>query len=115
MTCQNNLKQLGLAAANYESANGCLAPGVNNNSGTSNGGGYSGSMAGTLAYLLPYVEQDNVYKTFGQGTWTIPSTAGYYSGTATVSIKTYLCPSDNAAGAPPANGPFPSSSTMRAR
>jgi len=106
MTCQNNLKQIGLAAANYESATGYLPPGCNNNSGTS--GGYTGSMAGTLAYLLPFVEQDNVYKTFASpGTWVMPSTAGYYNGSAsTATIKTFLCPTDNAAQASPSYGSF---------
>jgi len=106
LTCQNNMKQIGLAAANYESATGTLAPGCNNNSGTS--GGIGGSMAGTLAYLLPYVEQDNVYRTFASpGTWSMPSTAGYYNGSGrTASIKGYLCPSDNAASASPNYGCF---------
>jgi len=68
---------------------------------------YGGSMAGTLAYLLPYVEQDNVYKQFASGVWQFPSTVGYYSSSATYSsIKTYVCPSDNAAATTPAYGPF---------
>jgi len=105
MTCQNNLKQIGVAAANYESANGVLPPGNNNSAGT--GGGIGNSMAATLAYLLPYVEQDNVYRTFQAGTWTMPGTAGYYNGSgSTASIKTYLCPSDNAASISSGNGSF---------
>jgi len=105
MSCTNNMKQIGLAAHNYESGNGFLPPGINNNSGTT--GGYSGSMAGTLAYLLPYVEQDNIYKQFSSGVWTMPSTVGYYSSTATYAqVKYYLCPTDNAALASPANGSF---------
>jgi len=115
MTCQNNMKQIGLAAANYESAMGFLAPGCNNahpymypSPTTPDQNSFGGSMAGTLAYLLPYVEQDNVYRTFASpGTWALPSTAGYYNGSgATASIKTYLCPSDNAASASPSYGSF---------
>jgi prepilin-type N-terminal cleavage/methylation domain-containing protein/prepilin-type processing-associated H-X9-DG protein len=106
MTCSNNLKQIALGAHNYQSALGSFPPGVNNNNGTANSG-FAGSMAGTLAYLLPYVEQDNVYKQFAQGVWPIPSTVGYYSSSATqVSIKTFLCPSDNADTVAPANGSF---------
>jgi type II secretory pathway pseudopilin PulG len=47
---QNNMKQLALACHNYNDANGNLPPGVDANH-------FSAS-----AYLLPYIEQDNVYK-----------------------------------------------------
>jgi len=96
MQCQNNMKQIGVALHNYESATGYLPPGCNNSQGTS--GGIGNSMAGTLTYLLPYVEQDNVYRTFqSPGTFIIPGTAGYYNGSgSTANIKGFLCPSDNA-------------------
>jgi prepilin-type processing-associated H-X9-DG protein len=59
------------------------------------GSGISNSMAGTLAFLLPYVEQDNVFRTFAPGTWAMPATAGWYNGSgSTARIKTFLCPSD---------------------
>jgi prepilin-type N-terminal cleavage/methylation domain-containing protein/prepilin-type processing-associated H-X9-DG protein len=118
MTCTNNLKQLGLAAANYESANGVLPPGVNNShstmypqpaSGATTGSSFGPSMAGTLVYLLPYVEQDNVYKGFAQGVTSQPGTANWYNYTTNVSytsIKTFLCPSDNAANLTPSTGAF---------
>ena len=47
---QNNLKQLVLALHNYNDANGLLPPGNDDNN-------FSAS-----AKLLPYIEQDNVYK-----------------------------------------------------
>src|SRR5437868_11295783 len=50
MTCQNNLKQIGLASANFESANNKLAFGRNRV-----------SRCGPLALLLPYLEQANIY------------------------------------------------------
>src|SRR5882724_6200551 len=50
MQCNNNLKQIGLANANYESSFQKFAPGKNRFSST-----------GTLAYLLPYMEQNNLY------------------------------------------------------
>jgi len=117
MTCTNNLKQLGLAAANYESANGVLPPGVNNSNSnmypspnaSTTAASYGPSMAGTLVYLLPYVEQDNVYKGFAQGVTMQPGTAYWYSYTTNVSytsIKTFLCPSDNAGTVSPSAGGF---------
>src|SRR5215212_6980113 len=66
MKCQNNLKQIGVAAHNYASANGNLPPGF---SGTPNLGtpaAIAGTGVGVLVYLLPYVEQDAVYKAFSQ-------------------------------------------------
>jgi type II secretory pathway pseudopilin PulG len=48
---QNNLKQLALACHNYYDANGSFPPGVDAKLHFS-----------ATAYLLPYIEQDNVYK-----------------------------------------------------
>src|SRR5262245_49154219 len=66
MQCSNNLKQLGLAAQNHESALGYFPPGialVNYTDGAASPDyNTAGSAVGALAYLLPYVEQDNVYK-----------------------------------------------------
>src|SRR5258708_4673551 len=53
MKCSNNLKQLGLAIHNYESAYGILPPvgtTINNAKGHS-----------VNTYLLPYIEQQTVY------------------------------------------------------
>ncbi|HLW67999.1 MAG TPA: DUF1559 domain-containing protein [Gemmataceae bacterium] len=57
--CQNNLHQLALAVHNYHDTNGTMPPyfGVypHNSSNSPFYGGW-------FVYLLPYVEQDNVYK-----------------------------------------------------
>src|SRR5437867_4221048 len=50
MKCTNNLKQIALACANYENTYGYLPPGMNRVYGT-----------GPLAYLLPFIEQGNIY------------------------------------------------------
>jgi len=79
--CSNNLKQICLAAHNYESAFQVLPPGLNgpvkgdelNQNGQWSGGPY----IGVLSYLLPYVEQDPTYKLL-----TGPPTASGYSGGA---------------------------------
>ncbi|OAI38945.1 hypothetical protein AYO40_01530 [Planctomycetaceae bacterium SCGC AG-212-D15] len=52
--CQNNLKQLGLAAANFDSTFGRLPP----VSGTTGGAYY----APLFFHLLPYIEQDATYR-----------------------------------------------------
>src|SRR5579862_2189516 len=69
MQCQNNVKQIALAAFNYESTNFSLPPGINvsPNSVDANpqyvsGPPYAGPYIGCLCYLLPYVEQDPLFK-----------------------------------------------------
>jgi prepilin-type N-terminal cleavage/methylation domain-containing protein/prepilin-type processing-associated H-X9-DG protein len=53
--CQNNLKQLGLGMHNYHDAHKKLPPGV----------GPFGCCWGTwMVYILPYVEQDNMFKKY---------------------------------------------------
>jgi prepilin-type N-terminal cleavage/methylation domain-containing protein/prepilin-type processing-associated H-X9-DG protein len=72
-TCRNNLKQLALAANNYMSTLGTFMPGngvpVGQSPPTFTGiwsdGRFAGLPWGTFgwaAYLLPYVEGDNIYK-----------------------------------------------------
>src|SRR6187551_103510 len=50
MSCSNNLKQLGLALHGYHDATGALPPGRDSREFSA------------FAYILPHVEQDNVYK-----------------------------------------------------
>src|SRR5215472_4851939 len=86
--CSNNLHQLGLAVHDYASANSQLVPPAwapDNGGGTLNTNANLNMPRGTIHYyLLPYIEQDNVYKQSG----------GSAQNVATVIIKSFLCPSD---------------------
>jgi prepilin-type N-terminal cleavage/methylation domain-containing protein/prepilin-type processing-associated H-X9-DG protein len=101
--CTNNLKQIGLAIANYESVCGCIVPGyfssavplvLNGVPGYNpdpftldNGPGW-----GWLALLLPYAEQVPLYSAtnFDLPTW-VPAN----STVVLVQINIFLCPSAN--------------------
>jgi prepilin-type N-terminal cleavage/methylation domain-containing protein/prepilin-type processing-associated H-X9-DG protein len=77
--CQNNLKQIGLACQDYHDARGSLPPGRDSHDFSAH------------AYLLPYIEQDNLFKAINFSVpWSNPVNAG---ATATP-VKIFLCPSD---------------------
>src|SRR5262245_14068056 len=61
MSCQNNLKQMGLALHNYHDARGQLPAGTVWVPNT--GGDTSGNESTWITWILPYMEQDNLYKT----------------------------------------------------
>ncbi len=127
MSCQNNLKQITLAAMNFESSTGNLPPGglVSPNS-TTLGHTYpapdAGPYTGTLAFLLPYMEQNNIYNqlpsglfiygtTTGAWAYSTPPFSGDGNGTGfpavcNTQVKSYLCPSDNAQDATVTTGIF---------
>jgi prepilin-type N-terminal cleavage/methylation domain-containing protein/prepilin-type processing-associated H-X9-DG protein len=92
VSCMNNLHQIGIAAHSYHDVNKGLPPGYVASAyypDTAPGWGWG-------AYLLPYIEQDNVYHQidFSQPIQNQP--------VIQTMVKTYLCPADN-----PPSGPFP--------
>ena len=99
MTCSNNLKQLSLAVMNFESGNGALPP------------GNDVRFNGVHPRILPYIEQDNAFRTYdlngqfgpGASSWfasgaadnipkTTPAPQGRW-GLAKPDIKAFVCPS----------------------
>jgi prepilin-type N-terminal cleavage/methylation domain-containing protein/prepilin-type processing-associated H-X9-DG protein len=94
MQCSNNLKQLGLALLNYESATKRLPP-ANGGSGCRNSGVCPTATTGRsrvsgLVFVLPYMEQTALYEQYAAANSAAWSGAAYW----TPQIPTFLCPSD---------------------
>jgi prepilin-type processing-associated H-X9-DG protein len=90
MQCNNNLKQLGLALANYESSNGCLPPTGSDDPGDGLDNDFS-----SKARLLPFLEQTAIYNALNQTFYGIGVINPAINTTAVcATIDTFLCPSD---------------------
>ncbi|VTS03426.1 Uncharacterized protein OS=Pirellula staleyi (strain ATCC 27377 / DSM 6068 / ICPB 4128) GN=Psta_0603 PE=4 SV=1: N_methyl_2: SBP_bac_10 [Gemmata massiliana] len=90
MSCQNNLKQCGIAYHAYAGANdSAFAPSMIQDPYTTVGWGI---------FLLPYIEQDNLYR---QYSFAMPFYYGTNQPVANTKIKMFLCPS-----VPERTGPY---------
>lgn len=93
--CNNNLKQLGLALANYESAYGMFPPGVigQNNGPTTLGHVAQGwdSWSG-LAMLLPFIDQQQIYD---QANFIFHNHEIVNTTCRNATIAGFLCPSES--------------------
>jgi len=94
MSCQNNLKQTGIALHAFHDANQRLPPGAANDTAPF-GNGSQGWGSSWKVYLLPYVEQSAVYNQ-----WQFNSNSGYTNATNSalvttsgLTVKVYRCPS----------------------
>lgn len=95
-SCSNNLKQLALACHNYQDAYQYLPP-LN---GPQSPGAISPNSGGPHFYLLPFIEQQNLYNMI---LTTSPGGAPWYSPYNAQVIKNYICPSDPSTTAPYVN------------
>ena len=87
----NNLKQIVLSVHNYNDANnGKLPPLVDVGPGVPHGEGFNS----LFFNVLPYIEQDNVYRLFKAGN---PETYYGDNGAARLVIPTYISPADGSA------------------
>ena len=109
MKCQNNLKQIALAAHSYESANGVFPPGYLGpkprgttyaDSSAMWSAASNSHLVGVLAYLLPHIEQGPLYQRLtinwdvnGDGPIWYTNSNNYTL--AMVQVPTFLCPSDD--------------------
>jgi prepilin-type processing-associated H-X9-DG protein/prepilin-type N-terminal cleavage/methylation domain-containing protein len=101
MSCQNNLKQIGLALHHYHDAYQSFPPGYRALGPYSDGATDTAPGWGWGAFILPHLEQDNLYRqlNFNQPVQKSPAIQ-------TV-VKVYLCPSDITPGAAfPVPDPF---------
>ncbi|NBO91856.1 MAG: DUF1559 domain-containing protein [Planctomycetia bacterium] len=96
MQCSNNLKQLGIALHAFHDGQGRLPPGCSNDVAP-NGNGGNGWGSSWKVYILPYIEQDNIFRA-----WQMNNNSGYVNGTNMsqtvplvhrMTIKPYRCPS----------------------
>lgn len=85
MSCTNNMRQLGLAIHNYESANRRIPAGwIDNGPDGEPGWGWA-------ANLLPYMEGTNLYNQIDE---RFAIEEGVHDGVRTTVIPTFTCPSD---------------------
>ena len=96
MSCSNNLKQLGIALHSYHDANNKFPRNYQQV------GGNAWEAISASVQILPYIEQDNLYKQFdaNKTNWGVT-----YNTLMNTRVSTYICP---AAPQAPARGSNPS-------
>lgn len=96
MSCQNNLKQIGLALHAYHDATKSLPPAVRVSPtltvSTAPNGGWGW---GTL--ILPYLEQGSLHAALNPATATIPPTQTGTGALVQTTLSAFLCPSNGGA------------------
>jgi len=99
MTCQNNLKQIGMALHNHHDSRGSFPPG-----GMNTGANGTRSYTNWAIEILPMLEQDALYKRYVQ---TAFNEDAVNRPVTQARVKAYECPSDTLAGKleRPASGP----------
>jgi len=109
MTCSNNIKQLSLALHNYASTYDSKLPSLTQSNAAPAGQTPPDALSASLLFtMLPYIEQDPLFK-IGQAQPQGLTWAGIVTGGTTPAyvasqvVKPYLCPSD-----PTNRGGFPS-------
>jgi prepilin-type N-terminal cleavage/methylation domain-containing protein len=94
--CMNNLKQMGLATANCNDTYGWLPPTAGAfPTVTAN----NGAFGGVLIFLLPFMEQQNLFNqctvnAYDTATGDTPLAWGNPNNVFSISVKSYICPSD---------------------
>src|SRR5437879_1150947 len=84
MKCQNNLKQFGLAIHSYADTHNTTLPVSGNN--------WANDIGTWLVEVLPYMEQDNMYKAFKAAN---PNDMSTYGNSARPHLPYGRCPSDD--------------------
>jgi prepilin-type N-terminal cleavage/methylation domain-containing protein len=93
-SCSNNIKQLGLATHNINTAMNGLPPLCSPDGWTADtlaGASYNGGPWTFFAHILPFIEQSTIYNQQTKG--NVPPGL-YCGGEYAAVVKTYLCPSD---------------------
>jgi prepilin-type N-terminal cleavage/methylation domain-containing protein/prepilin-type processing-associated H-X9-DG protein len=89
--CTNNLKQIGLGLHNYHGVNNTFPPGYRTNKTDS-------SLWGWGTDLLPYVEQENLYKLLNPTGQTLMQAGTANFSLLQTAVPGYICPSDTNTG-----------------
>jgi len=91
LQCKNNLRQIGIALHNYYGVKGSFPPGFNSQAAYTDGPSL-GPGWGWGAYLLPYLEQEPLYRRID---FTKDITDPANAEARETSVKIFLCPADS--------------------
>jgi prepilin-type N-terminal cleavage/methylation domain-containing protein/prepilin-type processing-associated H-X9-DG protein len=89
LQCQNALKQIGTALHNYHDAQQTFPPGYSASEPYVDGATDTSPGWGWVAFLLPYLEQENLYRQFLPFSTPVQNVSAIQT-----MVKGYLCPSD---------------------